>query len=315
MTSEKYAAAGKTRKESTMKRNKFYAIFFLIAIIMHCESEKRTMNGQDIGSKSPRREEAVRLNRDGLALLNSGRYADALELFIEAARANPNEAEYPNNSGTCRLRLKEARNALKDFERAASIDPKSPLYRFNIGLAHMYLGENDLAAARFREAAEIDDACFPAWSHLGLVYFQEKRYVEAEAAWQRASALKEDAEVQNNLGMIYMERNDLQAAELRFAEAVRIDGRFLLAHYNLGVLYQKRNENERAERAYSSAIALDQAYFTAYYNRALVELAQGKERVAARSLELFIQYCPTTLSQPLHDAKERLAGLKKKRLH
>jgi Tfp pilus assembly protein PilF len=115
--------------------------------------------------------------------------------------------------------------------------------------------------------------------------------------------------------MLGMERGDLAVAEKRIERAIGIDQHFILAHYNLGVLYQKKNDNARAEKAFTSAIALDPAHFTAYYNRALVQLAQGKDRDAITSLELFIKHCPPTLVQPLADARSRLADLKKNRLH
>jgi len=115
--------------------------------------------------------------------------------------------------------------------------------------------------------------------------------------------------------MFLMETGDLDRAEKRFRNAIEIDGNFILSHYNLGVLYQKRNDSARAEKAYSSAIALDPEHFTAYYNRALVQLAQGKDRDAIASLELFIKHCPPTLVQPLADARSRLAELRKNRLH
>ncbi len=266
-------------------------------------------------SEHPIMEKAARLNRDGLALFNGGNYADALELFIEAARLDPEEAEYPNNSGNCRLRLKEARLAMKDYEKAARLYPDHPLYRFNLGLAHMHLNEPEKAAMRFNEAVRLDDEFAEAWSHLGLVYYHGKKLIEAESAWEKAAALERNAEVENNLGMVCMERGDLTRAEKRFRRAIEIDGNFILPRYNLGVLYQKKNDNDRAEKAYTGAIALDPAHFTAYYNRALVQLAQGKDRDAIASLELFIKHCPQSLAQPLHDAKSRLAELRENKLH
>lgn len=298
-----------------MNRNLYCIIFILTIILTACGNDKPPVNQTNSRSEHPMKEKAARLNRDGLALFNSGKYADALGLFIEAARVDPEEAEYANNSGNCRLRLREARLALKDFEKAVTLEPDRPLYRFNLGLAHMHLNEPEKAAGRFNEAVRLDDDFAPAWAHLGLVYYHGKKLKEAESAWEKAAALEKNAEVENNLGMVCMERGELDRAEKRFRRAIEIDGNFILSHYNLGVLYQKRNDSARAEKAYSSAIALDPAHFTAYYNRALVQLAQGKDREAITSLELFIKHCPPTLVQPLADARSRLSELRKNRLH
>lgn len=261
------------------------------------------------------KEKAMRFNEEGLILFHKGKFDAALKKFNEAAKSDPDEAEYRNNAGNCNLKLNRLPDAKKDFETAAAMHPEHPLYHFNLGLTHMFMSEPGKAIECFEEALSQDEKFFPALSQLGLVYYHQKKYHDAESAWKRASAIKKDAEVENNLGMISLDRGDLGAAESQFNKALNIERRFVLAHYNLGVLYQKQNKLRDAEESYSAAIKLDPAHFTAYYNLALVQSAQGKKKDAIASLEKFIKCCPPSLEQPLNDARSKIKELKRSTLH
>ena len=82
----------------------------------------------------------------------------------------------------------------------------------------------------------------------------------------------------NNLGMKYLE-HDLTKAFRNFLDAVEIDDDFALAHNNLGMVFLEIGELQAAISHFGRAIALDEGLDVAYGNRglALLELSRFDE--------------------------------------
>lgn len=253
---------------------------------------------------------AANINQEGLDLYAKGNYKEAMEKFREAAQINPNEAEYPNNIGNCHLQQKQLNEALEQFEKAKSIRDDIPLYYYNSGFALLTMGKDPDALKNFEKAASLDAQYFMAWQYIGIINFNNKKFTQAEKAWRTALALRTDPEIENNIGMIYLENGKLGEAEQQFKRAASIDPRYPLPHYNLGVLYQKQKKYAAADASYSEAIKRNPQNYTYYYNRAIVLTELGKKKEAIDSLETFLKYCPKELAGPIDGAKRRLQELR-----
>ncbi len=112
---------------------------------------------------------------------------------------------------------------------------------------------------------------------LGIALKEQKRFVEAQAALQRALALKaDDSVVHNVLGTNYWAQGEWARAEACFREALRLDPAFAKVLSNLGLALQIRNRPLDAEDCYRRAIALEPEYDQAHYNLAMLLLLQGR---------------------------------------
>lgn len=87
-----------------------------------------------------------------------------------------------------------------------------------------------------------------AYNFLGLSYLCLKNYSAAKASFQKALSLDPlYYEVHNNLGILYMEMNDLVNAEKEFLEYLNTKNiNPAVAYYNLATLYVKKKDYESA---------------------------------------------------------------------
>ncbi|MEQ9364941.1 MAG: tetratricopeptide repeat protein [Leptospirales bacterium] len=255
--------------------------------------------------------EAAKLNQEGLSYFQRGNYRVALEKFMGAAAKDAQNAEYANNAGMCHYQLTQFANARKLFEKAIKLKPELPLYHFNAGLVAMHQQRLKDAEKHFSKVVALDDDNAAAWSHLGLLSYNRKKFAAASSSWEKAAALKRDAELENNLGMAYLEQNRVGEAEERFKKSVAINARFALAHYNLGVLYQnKKQDYRKAAEHYEQAVRSQPQNYAAYMNLGIVYTRLGDNARAIQNLEEFLRFAPPQLSRQVADAKKRLRELR-----
>ena len=85
-------------------------------------------------------------------------------------------------------------------------------------------------------------------------------YDAAEAAYQKAIALAEGSRpditiaVYNNLGVIFVNTNDLEMAVRAFHQALNLDQNFKEANFNMGILYSGLGNSEKALEYLSKAL-------------------------------------------------------------
>jgi Flp pilus assembly protein TadD len=82
-------------------------------------------------------------------------------------------------------RLDEAVTLL---QRALKVEPDNPSYLDSLGWAHFQQGRVDLADGPLTEAAGKLQKSSVVQDHLGDLRYRQRRYRDAEAAWERALA-------------------------------------------------------------------------------------------------------------------------------
>lgn len=126
-----------------------------------------------------------------------------------------------------------------------------------------------------------------------------KKYTEALTDFLEAVKLDpENTEIQNNLGMTYYFKNELNLATLHLKKAIEVDPKNMDAVNNLASIYFSQGKFQEAKSEYEK-IVKDLIYpnqFRTYYNLGLIELTQKNQ---AKARELFTKsiadnenYCP-----------------------
>jgi len=77
---------------------------------------------------------------------------------------------------------------------------------------------------------------------------------------QAATLNPRDAEAHYQLGLLYLQRRELEEAKARFQKAVEIDSRELDAHYQLGALARREGRFEDAIRHLEDVIRQDETH-------------------------------------------------------
>jgi len=108
-------------------------------------------------------------NRYGMALLDSGRLADAAAEFRRAIELAPNSAEAHTNLGRAELASGRPAEAVPPLRRSLELDPASPATHAVLGDALAAQGEIRAGLAEWREAIRLDPAYVPALRQIAWV--------------------------------------------------------------------------------------------------------------------------------------------------
>lgn len=109
---------------------------------------------------------------------------------------------------------------------------------YQVAIEQLKLGNIETATqsieALVKKAPELDFI----YTNLGLAYFKQEIYQQAEAAFERAiSQNNRDSVAYNHLGIIARMRGDFDNARQAYEKAISIDADYAAAHLNLGILF------------------------------------------------------------------------------
>jgi eukaryotic-like serine/threonine-protein kinase len=187
----------------------------------------------------------------------TGQYADAVENFQRAVKAEPTSDAAYRGLGFAYEHLGKLQEAERTFQEAISLRP-------HYWASYSWLGAFYYRQARYAEAAEMFSqvvALAPdnirGFYNLGAIYVVLGRYDEAIATLQRSLALRPTAAAYLNLGNAYFFQKRFADAARAFEEALKLDERNYVAWWNLGDAYQWMPEKRAlATGPYQKAITL-----------------------------------------------------------
>ncbi|HVT91721.1 MAG TPA: tetratricopeptide repeat protein [Bryobacteraceae bacterium] len=112
----------------------------------------------------------------------------------------------------------------------------------------------------YRRAAQIDPASAGALVNLGTVYFNARRWREAEEYYRMALEVDNDYALAHfNLANLYDERNQRDRALVHYLAALKAHPNYADAHYNLALLFQASGQTLKAVRHWKMYLKLDPA--------------------------------------------------------
>lgn len=103
---------------------------------------------------------AVYLNKLGIALHQQAALGPALKYYERAAKVDPSYADAENNIGTIWYQRKKYGKAIKAYQKAISINSDMPVLYSNLGYAYFGDKKYELAITSFRQALAIDPHLF-----------------------------------------------------------------------------------------------------------------------------------------------------------
>lgn len=200
----------------------------------------------------------VHSNNRGLALLRLGRAAEAVADFdtaiaLEESRVN---ATLYYNRGNAHLANRNHAAALTDFDEARSRQPADEGIYFSKGVTLLELGRVEEAVVELAEALRVRPHFVPALFHLALAYHMADSLYDAEGALLRAlQVAPNDRRLQESLGLVYLDLQFFDLAELTFARALAADPSHAANHYYLGRAQLWQGKYELAAQTFGEAIA------------------------------------------------------------
>ncbi len=128
----------------------------------------------------------------------------------------------------------------------------------------------------YLKAIELDPKSAGALVNLGTIYFNTRKWPEAERYYRQALEVDpEYALAHFDLANLYDERGDRGKALAHYEAALKISPNYADAHYNVALLYQGANQPMKAVRHWRTYLKLDPSSHWA--NVARRELAKLRE--------------------------------------
>jgi tetratricopeptide (TPR) repeat protein len=245
------------------------AVLMMVSIVLtgcagssQSSSSKQAKNAEDRTSDPLY---SLTLMRQGSILLQQEQYAEALIQFERADVIAPGNPTTHNMIGLCHLKLGDLDRALESFNSTLDLAPSFTDARNNRGVTYLTLGQFRLAEVDF--LAVLGDSTYP---HRWEVYY--------------------------NLGLTYLQRDQLGAAEENFKKALAAPQPVFDAYMKLSVIAQERGSfeeaiqhledariryperTEAALRLGSLLIDLDRADEARPYLREVIEKQPGSDR-------------------------------------
>ena len=131
---------------------------------------------------------AARVNR-GRALLQLGRYEDAIKDFDEAVEIESAVPLAYRCRGICYQQLKQYELAILDYSRAIELAPGDAETFYDRGRAYQLKGDRQWALEDYTRAIELQPDYVQAYASRGAVYLELERYAEALADEEKAIEL------------------------------------------------------------------------------------------------------------------------------
>jgi TPR repeat/Tetratricopeptide repeat len=134
--------------------------------------------------------------------------------------------------------------------------------------------------------------------------FDRAMAAESKGQWEQAKQYYRQAlalnstlvEARNNLGNLYIRRQQMTAAIGEFRAALALDPNYAVARNNLGIAYFLSGEEALAIQEFLAAIRLDSGYVSPYYNLASLYARRGDAGQAVAFLTRALAIDPAVLS-------------------
>lgn len=158
-----------------------------------------------------------------MALLQQGRFAEAIPVYESILRREPKNVGAANLLGVALIQTGRLEDAADAIKRALALDPNQGPAHYNLGTTLHSLGRYDEAISHFEQAIRLDP---------------------------------NDAQAQNNLGAALKASGRLEEALGAYRNAVRLQPRFFEAHLNVANLLQTLGQSLEALDVIDQAIKL-----------------------------------------------------------
>lgn len=226
----------------------------------------------------------------GRKLFLNGRFEEALEMFREALRRFPGDEDLMLGIGMCQARLGNVILAVETLEALRAKRPDWGDVLLGLTDAYLKLGRVQAAREAAAEATKSEDD--PSFIHeVARLFFDHRRYVEAEALYRRAGEQHEPYPPAHlGLGACLHRQGNLVAAEKAIREAIKIDAEYWPACQYLGNLLYELDRKQEA-RAVLERVPLDVTWHRLALERLVTMSPQ--EQPKRRAMEDMLRRSPT----------------------
>lgn len=196
---------------------------------------------------------------------------------------NPRTAQAYFNRGSAYLQEQKYDLAIADYTKAIALDPKFSSAYFNRGVSYKKKEQYTQALADYAKVVQFEPKDADVYKNQGIVYEILKNYDQAILNYTKAIEFggKKYSDLYIARGNIYL--NNMEKLDLALADyntAIRLFPEQANGYNNVGVVYLTKEQFTPAITNFTKAIELDPKYLVSYINRADCYDAIGNAKLA-----------------------------------
>jgi tetratricopeptide (TPR) repeat protein len=186
--------------------------------------------------------------------------------------------------------------------------PKKTVKEFEKGIDADHKGNSDDAIQHYEKALSDSPNFYPAHNNLGSIYLARQNFEAAQAHFEAALKTNQnDVEAYFNLANVLLMTKRYPDAEHEIAEGLQRRPDSAFGHFLQGLLYSHTARPELAEKSLQSAQQLDPKMPQAYLQLVNLYLQQNRAPDAIAELEAYLKVFPDSQFSP--KARESLKRL------
>lgn len=227
-----------------------------------------------------------RLSR-GIAQVNEGNYAQAINIFDKILQANPTYPEALVGRGTAYAFQRELGFAIADFSKAIELNPSAGEAWKRRGQAQAALGELVEAIADLTKALEFEADAEDILHERGIVNFKFKDFNASVKDLSACVKLdKSNKSAYMYLGLSLSSLGEYNKAQEAHLKAIKLDQDFLEAWAHLAQFYQDLANSEKALECLQKILQIDARCSKGYHLRGLLFHGMGDHKNAIKDLSI-----------------------------
>ena len=174
-------------------------------------------------------------------------WKNSISLFNHALKVTANNYLAHNNLGSALIDDGRYTEAIQHYSEALRIRPRYALAQYNLGNTKAEQGKHEEAIEHYTEAVRLAPNYAKAHNNLANMLLYQGQPEEAIAHYLKALEIKpEYANAHSNLGVALAQTGNLDGAERHFRETLRLNPDHVKVQYNLEqILKQKANLNRK----------------------------------------------------------------------
>lgn len=240
--------------------------------------------------------QSANLVEDGNKALDANQYERALDLFHQAAAADPKDYAAQFQLGLTYSLLDRHAEAIPRYQAALALQPGFYEAEMNLGLSMLRTKDPAGAIPHFRAAAAQKPKELPPAINLAQALFDTGQFAEAEPAFKNVLALDpRSAAGESGLAFSLARQKRLDEAAPHFQQAASLDAAYRPGLLELGQLYEAGGRTAEAAALYRQ-FPDDPA---AAERNAVLLINMGQFPEGVQALETLLAKAPTDLRRIL----------------
>jgi protein O-mannosyl-transferase len=220
-------------------------------------------------------------------------WRNTITLFENAVKVTENNYKALNNLGTALIDKGKYDEAIVYLSEALIINPQKTGARNNLANVLFLQGKPDEAVFHYNEILKFNPQKTNARNNLANVLFAQGKPDEAVLHYKEAIKINPEADVHYNLAYVLSFQEKLDEAVFHYKEAIRINPEYAKAHYCLGKILMNQKKVKEAMLHFAETIMISPDYAEAYNKIGLILAEQGKYKKAEEFFLKAVQIKPS----------------------